>query len=165
MVSGKWSLNVTISSQLNKRKDVMICTVCGLKELSGSQRRYCGRLCERKAWRDGHRDQILEGKKRYRTVNRQRIALYERAYRAKHPEINPRLATQLKSAYACLRCSSRERPEVHHIKSQRLGGGPNDLNNVVVLCKPCHALWHKMFNRDYWKLVGSAEAPPQPGQD
>lgn len=131
----------------------MLCTICKLKELSGKQKLYCSRLCERKAWRDNNHDKLLEGKRRYREKNKDKISLYGKAYKRDTPHIKESIALQLKAAYACLRCGSRERLEVHHLKHQRIGGGANDLNNVVVLCKPCHALWHKMFNAEYWKLA------------
>lgn len=130
----------------------MLCTICHINKLSGKQRKYCSRLCERKGWRDANHAWILADKKRYREQNRDKIRLYDQAYKAKVPAIKESLAMQLKRTFNCLRCESGERLEVHHIRHQRHGGGVNDQNNLLVLCKTCHARWHKFFDTNYWTL-------------
>lgn len=130
----------------------MICSICGIQELTGSQKLYCSKNCERKGWRDNNKEKILEGKRLYRLQNKEKISLYQKAYKSKTKHINNKLARRLKDAYQCLRCGTNEQLEVHHIKHQRFGGGHNDINNLVVLCKTCHAKWHKYFNIDYWKI-------------
>jgi 5-methylcytosine-specific restriction endonuclease McrA len=136
-----------------------LCTVCKLNPLQGQQKFYCSKTCERKGWKDRNRDKILAGKRRYRERNKDKIAIYNRMYKAKVPHISAQLATRLKATYPCLRCGMKESLEVHHIKHQTLGGGVNDLNNLVVLCKHCHARWHRMFDTRYW-VWGRSESMP-----
>jgi 5-methylcytosine-specific restriction endonuclease McrA len=97
-----------------------------------------------------NREKYLECKRLYREANKAKIAAYGKAYKAAVKPVDEGLAMQLKETHACLRCRIRSNLEVHHIKHQRHGGRANDLNNLLVLCKPCHARWHKFFNVDYW---------------
>ena len=128
----------------------MICEICKIKELTGMQKKYCSIVCQRKASKIRNREAILLGKRRYRQTHKDELREYNRKYRKRVASIRESLAHKLKSESPCLRCDTRLNLEVHHIKRQDLGGGANDINNIVVLCKNCHALWHSMFPIEYW---------------
>jgi hypothetical protein len=134
----------------------MLCEVCKLVKLKGRQVMYCSKNCERKGWRDSNREKLLEGKRKYREANKESIQLYNLAYKKKVKKLDSKLSIDLRKKHNCLRCDRRENLEVHHIRHQLYGGGHNDPNNLLVLCKSCHALWHKMFPKSYW-LYGVSE--------
>jgi 5-methylcytosine-specific restriction endonuclease McrA len=122
----------------------MKCTICN-NQLNGKQKLYCSDICQKKAWKVNNRNKYLEGKKIYRLKNKNAILEYKRVYNSKG--IRP-LTKKIKNIVIevnnrnCFRCGSVERLEVHHIKELR-NGGTNKLGNLLVFCKPCHALWHK----------------------
>ncbi|MGW6120423.1 HNH endonuclease [Nocardia sp. NPDC055165] len=137
---------------------MILCLVCRIEIVGKNRRKYCSHACQVRAWKLNNRATYLEGKKRYRAKVASETAKYNRTYRNSVPKINPSVGARLRASHPCLRCGTRNRLEVHHIKSQSIGGGKDDPNNLVVLCHPCHALWHKFFNMDYWRF-GGANSP------
>lgn len=55
------------------------------------------------------------------------------------PEIRQKVIDRDK---CCVLCGETEGLEVHHIK-YRSEGGTDDMNNLVTLCKRCHAIQHE----------------------
>ncbi len=54
--------------------------------------------------------------------------------------------------HKCLRCRTSEDVEVHHIRPQNRDGN-SDISNLMLLCRDCHDLWHKVFPDDlFWNL-------------
>lgn len=52
--------------------------------------------------------------------------------------------------HTCLRCRTSEDVEVHHIRPQNRDGN-SDISNLMLLCRECHDLWHKVFPDDlFW---------------
>jgi hypothetical protein len=47
-----------------------------------------------------------------------------------------------RDAYSCRRCGSTGELTLHHVIPRRRGGGDSE-DNLVVLCEPCHLLWHR----------------------
>lgn len=128
--------------------------VCDLNELDGKRKKYCSKICGRKGWKLANREKMVDYKRKYRRCNREKVNEYNRKYRARVAPVHENLAISLKAERSCLRCETRNQLEVHHIKSQLLGGKPNDRNNLLVLCKDCHALWHVYFDKSYWTYGG-----------
>lgn len=122
----------------------MKCTICG-EILNNKRKLYCSDSCQRKSWKIKNRETYLAGKKRYREQNKNKLLEYKRAYNAKG--IRPLESSKKRviinnNAGVCFRCESADNLEVHHIKELR-NGGTNKPHNLLVFCKPCHALWHK----------------------
>ena len=55
----------------------------------------------------------------------------------------------------CVKCGSKKKLHIHHIK-EFAKGGLNELNNLILLCAACHAEEHK-DNRAYHMLKKVAE--------
>ena len=49
--------------------------------------------------------------------------------------------------FCCQLCNSTERLEVHHKTYERIGN--EDLSDVIVLCRACHAKFHDKLPEDY----------------
>ena len=41
---------------------------------------------------------------------------------------------------------------IHHIK-KKCHGGTNSLDNLCLLCEPCHVIWHQNEAKDFYKWV------------
>lgn len=55
-----------------------------------------------------------------------------------------------KKGHKCLRCGTSEDVEVHHIRPKSRDGN-SDISNLMLLCRKCHDLWHKVFPDDlFW---------------
>lgn len=55
----------------------------------------------------------------------------------------------------CVKCGCSDGLDVHHIRA-KVNGGTDDPENLVVLCKACHAEWHALeigFKIPYEKWV------------
>ena len=117
----------------------MICQRCGLKELTGKQERFCSKHCS-----------VLAAKARYRKAHPDRIREWKKKYYGGKPKITKDETDVVlkRYEYKCVRCSSKERLEVHHFFPVRCGGD-HRLGNLIVFCKDCHALWHLSVG-DFW---------------
>lgn len=52
--------------------------------------------------------------------------------------------------HKCLRCGTTDKAEVHHIRPKNRDGS-SDISNLMILCRECHDLWHKVFPDDlFW---------------
>jgi 5-methylcytosine-specific restriction endonuclease McrA len=122
----------------------MKCTICG-EPLTGQKKLYCSSNCQTKSWKIRNRETYLAGKKVYREKNLTKILEYKRIYLSKG--VRPLSGKKKKVVIrvnngVCFRCGSMDSLEVHHIKELR-NGGTNKFSNLLIFCKPCHALWHK----------------------
>ena len=59
-----------------------------------------------------------------------------------------RLAALNASGFVCEACGSGYPLEVHHRKPIRQGGAAWTLENLMVLCRPCHRHWHAEHERE-----------------
>ncbi|MFP8954107.1 HNH endonuclease [Natrialbaceae archaeon A-arb3/5] len=75
-----------------------------------------------------------------------------------------RRRTLQRDGYACTRCGADERTlQAHHV-IPRSAGGPDELDNLLTLCRPCHGVIHqhnRAFNdvRDEASLFPRRDAP------
>ncbi|THE63308.1 HNH endonuclease [Salinadaptatus halalkaliphilus] len=75
-----------------------------------------------------------------------------------------RRATLRRDGYACTRCGADDRTlQAHHVVP-RGAGGPDELENLLTLCRPCHGVIHqsnRSFDdvRDEAPLFPNREAP------
>jgi len=60
---------------------------------------------------------------------------------AKHyrDERIPLVQQLLATPTACQRCTSAIATDLHEIKSRARGGSTTDLDNIALLCRPCHS--------------------------
>lgn len=84
------------------------------------------------------------------------IAVFARSRRACE-------AVKLNDNGVMTRCGSRDRVEIHHIKSKGRGGS-NDLRNLVVLCRKHHTDvhhhrgdWTRAYRTHSWQKEGENE--------
>lgn len=63
------------------------------------------------------------------------------------------LRVMARDCYACVKCVSRDRLEIHH-KVEVQVDGPDDIDNLIVLCHECHKEWthsdHFMDEFESW---------------
>lgn len=64
-----------------------------------------------------------------RSVKRQRLYRTERV---------PLVASLLADSPPCQRCHTQPAVDVHEIKTRARGGSITDLDNLAILCRPCH---------------------------
>lgn len=75
-----------------------------------------------------------------------------------------REATLRRDGYACTRCGADDRTlQAHHV-IPRAAGGPDDLENLLTLCRPCHGVIHQSNSsfddvRDEAPLFPAPDAP------
>ncbi|EMA31432.1 HNH endonuclease [Halobiforma nitratireducens] len=75
-----------------------------------------------------------------------------------------RQETLRRDGYACTRCGADDRTlQAHHVVP-RSQGGPDDLENLLTLCRPCHGVIHQSNSsfddvRDEASLFPDPEAP------
>ena len=75
-----------------------------------------------------------------------------------------RRATLRRDGYACTRCGADDRTlQAHHV-IPRAAGGPDDLENLLTLCRPCHGVVHQSNSsfddvRDEAPLFPKPDAP------
>ncbi len=75
-----------------------------------------------------------------------------------------RRATLRRDGYACTRCGADDRTlQAHHV-IPRAAGGPDDLENLLTLCRPCHGVIHQRNSsfddvRDEAPLFPDPDAP------
>ena len=63
---------------------------------------------------------------------------------AKHPR-NNQIAAQAKAQQPhCSNCYKHNKLHAHHV-IPLADGGPDTLDNLSVLCEPCHHDWHRYF--------------------
>ena len=67
---------------------------------------------------------------------RRRSAKTSKLYREQRIPIVKKL---LEGDPPCQRCKQARATDVHEIKSRARGGSITDLNNLAVLCRPCHS--------------------------
>lgn len=59
---------------------------------------------------------------------------------------NPRLADEAKRQQPyCSRCFAEKKLEAHHLHALA-DGGPDEIENMAVLCRVCHREWHRSFD-------------------
>ncbi|WP_117363768.1 HNH endonuclease [Natrarchaeobaculum sulfurireducens] len=72
-----------------------------------------------------------------------------------------RRQTLRRDGYACQRCGADDRTlQAHHV-IPRAAGGPDDLENLVTLCRPCHGVIHQR-NRSFDDVRDEAPLFPTP---
>lgn len=129
----------------------MKCIICD-NPLKGKQEKYCGNPCEKRAYKLRDRKRYLEGKKKYREKNKDKILAYSRQYKAqgiKSLGKKQRVMIILERGGICQRCGTKENLNIHHIIPLRKGG-THKKENLMVLCFPCHMEWEKRM-KDFWK--------------
>lgn len=84
---------------------------------------------------------------------REKRNAYNRAYRKlgkRHPTSASRASLVSRLGGKCERCESRNKIDLHHIRPLRFGG-TNETRNLLLLCKPCHQLWHTRLDSSFWQ--------------
>lgn len=124
------------------------CNVC---EKLTDRPKYCSHACQGKGWKIRDREKYLDGKRRYRRKNKEKILAYNKWYRklGMRPLHSPRKRKIIVSRGGiCQRCGCNEKLNVHHIKPPKFGG-TNNTNNLLVLCWDCHMAWEKKM-KGFW---------------
>lgn len=120
----------------------MICKKCG-NPLSGKQTSYCSFKCSK-----------LHLKSLYRKRNREKIREYHRRFKmlGEHKPLSGLETKEIikERGGKCERCNSTNKLNVHHIKPLRFGGS-NKTRNLMILCFPCHMMWHQMLTAKFWE--------------
>lgn len=127
--------------------EIVQCHKCGTF-LHIVRKRYC---CDFDYLLNKPIQQIVQSNKRHphpgaRKVNLTEVVTETRQHRKKHsrtkirPEI--REAILIRDGYACVKCGSKDKLQVHHIWHHKYGGG-DDIGNLETLCLKCHIDEHK----------------------
>lgn len=92
-------------------------------------------------------------KSQWKKRTREKRNAYNRAYRKlgkRHPTSASRASLVSRLGGKCERCESRNKIDLHHIRPLRFGG-TNETRNLLLLCKPCHQLWHTRLDSSFWQ--------------
>lgn len=129
----------------------LICTVCGKDYSLGAAyykirgSKFCSRECKGIA-----KSISMRGEKNWNYIDG--IKYYDRGANW----LSQQRKAKKRDGYKCVKCnairSNNNRPlEVHHIIPYRLFNGDykksNDLNNLITLCRKCHIVEEKIFNK------------------
>lgn len=132
----------------------MQCKKCG-KLLSGNQKSYCSKQCSK-----------LHLKAGWRKRQREKINEYNRAYRLNMFVRPPKNTSKQRNdlGNTCERCGENkiENLHVHHIRPLQFGG-TNHKVNLMLLCRKCHSLWHKLLKPFFFKNPMNDHSPTLSG--
>jgi 5-methylcytosine-specific restriction endonuclease McrA len=127
-------------------KDVLlICKNCGnefLTDKTHTYQKYCGWRCRGDYFKKNNPEKVKIYKKRERIKNFQNYQKINAIYKDRTRFGGNRRKIMERDLFSCLNCGSRYpyfNLIVHHIDENKTN---NKLDNLVTLCRACHALIH-----------------------
>ena len=145
--------NRDIKERLEKRNKVKLgrnCSECKkifYPDYEHKFAKFCSQLCRNRYYRKNNRDKVNIYKRNYykRDKYHDWKVRYDRQYKDEVRFGGNRKKAMKRDDFSCQKCGAEypyARLVVHHVNGDK---GYNELVNLQVLCRACHALVHKNF--------------------